>query len=256
MSCKHIVIGLCQDVIQTGSLLVDTIDELSGFGVTIEGILFKDGVVDGRDISVDGANLDAHIVNNMNPHNTTKEMLGLGELDVPTFSNVISTNLPTIGNHLATKDYVDGVTGNNFGSQFTHVKKNTIMSTTNTFSLNGYITYLNTLTASLPLGEYRIGWSYEYSNDSQRDLLITIEIDGAIKTRNRLPFIKTVGNNGENSIQGSSTNQRYTNSGFLYINFATTSTHNININFTRSDEGIGNGAVSLINAQIELWKVL
>ena len=56
----------------------DTIDESTlNAGVTIDGTLIKDGLVDGRDISVDGSTLTSHVANTSNPHSVTKAQIGL-----------------------------------------------------------------------------------------------------------------------------------------------------------------------------------
>lgn len=55
----------------------DTIAEsTNAAGVTIDGVLVKDGNVDGRDVSVDGAALDSHVANMSNPHGTTAAQVG------------------------------------------------------------------------------------------------------------------------------------------------------------------------------------
>jgi len=60
----------------------DTIDESTlNSGVTIDGTLIKDGLVDGRDLSIDGSALDSHIANTSNPHSVTKAQVGLGNVD-------------------------------------------------------------------------------------------------------------------------------------------------------------------------------
>ena len=62
-------------------IATDTIsEETAAAGVTVDGVLLKDGLVDGRDVSTDGTNLDNHIANTSNPHATTKAQVGLGNV--------------------------------------------------------------------------------------------------------------------------------------------------------------------------------
>ena len=65
----------------TSGIKTDTISESTGAaGVTIDGVLLKDGEVDGRDVSQDGADLDTHIADVANPHAVTKTQVGLGNV--------------------------------------------------------------------------------------------------------------------------------------------------------------------------------
>lgn len=65
----------------TSGIKTDTIDESTGAaGVTIDGVLVKDGEVDGRDVSADGTALDGHIADTANPHSVTKSQVGLGNV--------------------------------------------------------------------------------------------------------------------------------------------------------------------------------
>lgn len=65
----------------TSGIKTDTVDEsTTNTGVTIDGVLVKDGNVDGRDVSVDGTALDGHIANTSNPHSVTKTQVGLGNV--------------------------------------------------------------------------------------------------------------------------------------------------------------------------------
>jgi hypothetical protein len=55
----------------------DSINEFTlNNGVSIDGVLIKDGLVDGRDVSVDGSSLTSHIANTSNPHATTAAQVG------------------------------------------------------------------------------------------------------------------------------------------------------------------------------------
>lgn len=66
---------------------------VSNAGVTVDGILLKDGLVDGRDVSVDGINQDNHIASTTNPHSVTIDQVTptttKGDLLVENGSNVV-----------------------------------------------------------------------------------------------------------------------------------------------------------------------
>ena len=92
----------------TGGLKVDNVVESTlNAGVTIDGTLIKDGLVDGRDVSADGGVLDAHVANTSNPHATTKTQVGLGNVtddaqlkraagDFNTFANKVTPSAADI----------------------------------------------------------------------------------------------------------------------------------------------------------------
>lgn len=68
-----------------GDLTVDTINEYTlDSGVTVESVLIKDALVDGRDVSTDGSTLDSHIANSI-AHGTSSNILG--ESDTQTLTN-------------------------------------------------------------------------------------------------------------------------------------------------------------------------
>jgi len=60
-----------------GGIATDTVAEKTvNAGVTVDGVLLKDGLTDGRDVSVDGTTLDNHVANTSNPHATTYTQVG------------------------------------------------------------------------------------------------------------------------------------------------------------------------------------
>lgn len=66
--------------------------------------------VDGRDISVDGAALDAHIANVSNPHATTKAQVGLGNVD-NTSDATKNSAVATLTNKTLTSPIINTPTG-------------------------------------------------------------------------------------------------------------------------------------------------
>lgn len=102
-------------------LLSDTIDELSGTGVSIETVLIKDGLVDGRDISVDGSNLDSHILLTSGVHGVTGNVVGTTDtqtltnktLTSPIIAQIINSGtitLPTSTDTLVGRNTTDTLT--------------------------------------------------------------------------------------------------------------------------------------------------
>jgi hypothetical protein len=257
MTCKHEVVQLCTTTLRVTDLLVDTINELSGTGVIFEGILIKDGFIDGRDISIDGSNLDGHILNISNPHSVTKEQLSLGILDTPTFINVISGE-PTISTHLATKNYVDNIVGGIFGTNFEQLTNDVVMNNTNTVSVGGFLTHLSLTTSSLPIGIYEIKWMFDWTNDSStRDILVKITIDTVPESLFRSAGTNSSGLDTDNfAINNSGNNQRLKESGFININFTSATTHDLKIEFTRSDTGVGFEPVSICCSKINIYRII
>jgi len=120
-------------VTATTSMSTDTFNEYTlDAGVTIDTVLIKDGLVDGRDVSVDGGNLDnlyttiglsalttAEVDQLENINTTTISSVQWGYLgalnqglttasDV-TFNTVTLSTSPTNSNHAVTKAYADGI---------------------------------------------------------------------------------------------------------------------------------------------------
>lgn len=71
-------------------------ERTSSSGVTIDGTLIKDGLVDGRDLSVDGTRLDAITDANYKNSNTTKAQVGLSNVDNTSDASLTNTIISTI----------------------------------------------------------------------------------------------------------------------------------------------------------------
>jgi len=89
--------GATQDVdlgskgLTSASVSTDTISEKTAdSGVTVDGVLIKDGEVDGRDVSADGSNLDSHLSDTDNPHSTSVSNLSDTEVNSPTDGEVLT----------------------------------------------------------------------------------------------------------------------------------------------------------------------
>jgi hypothetical protein len=68
-------------------------------GVTIDGVLIKDGFVDGVDVSAVDSALTSHLGNSSNPHSVTKTQVGLGNV-----ANVDQTNAANISSGIMDGD--------------------------------------------------------------------------------------------------------------------------------------------------------
>jgi len=83
--------------IKNDNLVTNEISErTSGSGVTIDGTLIKDGLVDGRDPSVDGTRLDIITDANYKNSNTTKAQVGLSNVDNTSDASLTNTIISTI----------------------------------------------------------------------------------------------------------------------------------------------------------------
>lgn len=86
-------------------------ERTSSSGVTIDGTLIKDGLVDGRDLSVDGTRLDTITDANYKNSNTTKAQVGLSNVD-----NTSDTSKPI---STLTQTALDGKIGSTTTKKFT-----------------------------------------------------------------------------------------------------------------------------------------
>lgn len=98
--------------IKNDNLITNEISErTSSSGVTIDGTLIKDGLVDGRDLSVDGTRLDVITDANYKNTNTTKANVGLPNVD-----NTSDTSKPI---STLTQTALDGKIGSTTTKKFT-----------------------------------------------------------------------------------------------------------------------------------------
>lgn len=99
-------------IVAHDNLKTNTIGErTSSSGVTIDGTLIKDGLVDGRDLSVDGTRLDIITDANYKNTNTTKANVGLPNVD-----NTSDTSKPI---STLTQTALDGKIGSTTTKKFT-----------------------------------------------------------------------------------------------------------------------------------------
>lgn len=93
----------------TSGLLTDTIDEsTTDAGVTIESVLLKDGLVDGRDVSQDGTEQDTHIADDT-IHFTE------ASIDHANIQNIGTNSHDDIDSHIASTSNPHGVTQTQVG---------------------------------------------------------------------------------------------------------------------------------------------
>jgi hypothetical protein len=111
-------------------------------------------------------------------------------------------------------------------------------------SVTGGVTKVNYNTAVKPIGNYRVDWYYNWTNDSaSRDICVVILVDG-VATGNIIGQMRTglTSNNGgldtdDFAIATSGNNQRHVCCGYSFITFGASSSHNIRVMFGRSVSG-------------------
>lgn len=131
-----------------------------------------------------------------------------------------------------------------FGTEF-HQAESLGITTSNAIVMLGKT---KLTTASLPAGQYRIGWSYTWNhNETRNDFLGQVIVDGVdvISAIRQEPS----DSNGNNGSTGS--DQSYNHSGFAYVTL-TAGVHDIDIEFASSSSGIDS---SIWDARLELWRV-
>jgi len=133
-----------------------------------------------------------------------------------------------------------------FGNNFESLDSNVIQQTTSTSFQN----YLTLNTASLPVGTYRIGFTYQWSfNSTAQDFLGRIQVDGynVVSDDVHRQEPKDAAGTGP-----AGTNQRHFFTGFVYQTFNIEEVHSITIDFASSN---GSAAAAIYYGCIEIWRV-
>ena len=154
-----------------------------------------------------------------------------------------------------------------FGSEYESIESLTPLSTTLFMSivagsLSGGFTKLNLITASKPIGKYRIDWSYDWTvNSGTRDLVVAVTVDGIttanIGAQTRTGVTSSTGglDTDDFAIAGSENSQRHHHSGFFYQTFGTETIHVIQLIFGRGTTGVGSATVTLANVRLQIMRV-
>lgn len=123
---------------------------------------------------------------------------------------------------------------------------------------NGGVQAINWTTGVKSAGTFRFGWSYNWTSASNiSDFICCITVDNVIQAQLRSGVQSTIGGSDTDdfAIPGSNTNQRQSASGFFYIVFGASSTHQVVLTFGRSVNPVDTQSVSISNIWLELWKV-
>lgn len=252
MTCRNGIVGFCQTGGGGGGtntiphLFTDQIDDISGNGVLIEGVLIKDGTINGVPVT----DLTDHINDFNNPHMVTATQVGLGPTSNPTFNSVIVTSPPTLPNNLVTKAYVDALVTS--GITFYDITNSDVYITTNTETSGGFLTH-NTLNVPTADGRYRIGWCFDWCNASTtRNMIARLNCNSTILET----FVSGFSITGRPEVIPNSQNdQRQKMSGFSYYNITGIATSIFTITFACSDEGFDHDPITMANSKLEVWKV-
>ena len=131
-----------------------------------------------------------------------------------------------------------------FGTQYLYEESLPVSTTTS----NAYVLKLRLTTPStLPLGNYRIGWSFSYNQDSTNsDFLGRVQLNDSIDLMaTRVEHSESAGTFGTTG-----TDQRLNASGFIVKNLSGTNT--IDIEYASETAGV---SASIWDACIEFWRV-
>jgi hypothetical protein len=235
-----------------------------GLGITptqkldVSGNIAVSGTVDGRDVSVDGTTLDTHVANtniHIN-HSTVSILAGIGmtgggnitasrtlAMDINGLVEETAPNLST--DFVAIYDTSGAITrkallnniNNVFGTQYTYGESLALIATTmTTFQLK-----LRLTTASIPAGNYRISWFYNWyhtGGNSNFDGQVIVDSVTVIFTHFQEP-------------QDTAITQRHVASGFRRVTL-TAGVHNIDLNYRSTS---GGGSSGILNVIMELFRI-
>jgi len=123
---------------------------------------------------------------------------------------------------------------NVFGTYYDSAE-NLSEQTTNTTT---YSTALSLTTNTVPDGIYRIGWSYEWGGNTQRDFEARVQVDGSTVM--------------EVNMEAKDSNSYFGVGGFANQTFGSNGTHTINFDFASENNGT---TVRVRNLRLEFWRV-
>jgi len=130
-----------------------------------------------------------------------------------------------------------------FGSYYNYGESDTVTTTTS----DVFLEKTSITTGSLPAGNYRIGWSYQWNHDNAgNDFEARVRLDGTTD----IMLHKQEPKDSAGAFSTTGTSQQYQNSGFKHISLS--GVHNIVLDFRTDSNG---DESSMWNARIELWRV-
>lgn len=132
---------------------------LSG-GLQVNSNIGVTGTVDGRDVSVDGANLDAHRTNVSNPHSTTAAQVGALPLAGGTLSGAlqVNSNIGVTGTVDGRDVSVDGTNLDAHRSNFSNPHVTTAAQIDNQSGQNSIVNQINAGTGIIAARNIERGW--------------------------------------------------------------------------------------------------
>lgn len=140
----------------------------------------------------------------------------------------------------ADKAKLDGIPsggGSVFGSEAQNLEQTSALSTTST----NFLQYMRLTTTSVPAGTYRIEWMYLWSYTSTAlNFVSRVQVDDTI----------TVLDHAQEP-QDAATSQRNVVTGFAYVTFGASGTHDIDIDFRSS----GAATATIHLGRLAIWRV-
>ena len=131
----------------------------------------------------------------------------------------------------------NGSAANVFGTEFQEISSLGLSSTTSTT----FQDKIDWTTASLPIGKYRLGWTYAWSFSSTGD-----DFEGRIQLNGTDIMLHA------QEPKDSGTDQLHRHSGFEYFDVTTAGTQDINLQY-RTDDAADTAFIQ--RARLELWRV-
>lgn len=122
-----------------------------------------------------------------------------------------------------------------------------------TSNATSFIEKLKLTTGFVPAGKYRVGFSYAWNhNDNRNDFLAQVVVDDVTVISNQ----REEPNDSNGTFGSTGSDQKHLESGFAYVTL-TDGTHTVDIDFATSSAGIGFAGIvsSIWDARIELWRV-
>lgn len=139
-----------------------------------------------------------------------------------------------------------------FGSEYHYASVDSTTNTNRTYPLNK----LTMTTSSLPVGNYRIGWYYEWRrNTTSNDFRARVQIDNSITVMEHSEEPKDVNSWHtvmEHSEESKDVNSWHVESGFVHKYIPTVANHTIDIDYWGESYG---GTSYIRRVRIELWRV-
>ncbi len=176
--------------------------------------------------------LSAHTSNFSNPHNTTKEQVGLGNCD-----NTSDLDKPVSGPQHAALDLKLNISDLKFGTFATYAESLALSSVATTTPTQK----LRLTTPNIPAGNYRIAWSYKwFMTDGANSFVGRLQLDDTTNLMNHFQEPQDV-----------STNQKHPEAGFAHVDL-TAGVHTFDIDFNRSG---GGGTVGIEQVRMEFWRM-